>query len=248
MYKNTKSKTVKTGCKYLVSFCKDCDSQNIKVEYTCNDCGSHNIETPSMNMLSKDERAFKQDVMETTVNVYECDLCHKEFEVDVNKDKPKLYEKDGYLTLDSWSAKEVSLGIYDKRDICPECMSDIADMLNGQIDQVMLTNNVVSTIKQLETYIEKPIKQVIKAYDFEEVTMASPTQFRFYDENKTEWFFRYRHGKWQLYRRYDYENESNIFIQGTLGNEFDGYITKESFILLMKDEGIYIIIESELDK
>ena len=248
MYKDTKTKLVKTGGKYLVSFCKDCDSQNIEVTYTCKDCGSHNVETPTMNMLSKDERAFKQDTMETTVSIYECDLCKKEFEVDINKEKPTLYEKDGYVTLDSWSSKKIDMGVYNKRDVCPECLSDIADMLNGQIDSVTLTNNVVNTIKQLETYIEKPIKQVIKAYKFEEVSMAAPTQFRFYDENDTEWFFRYRHGKWLKKRRYDYENESNIFIQGTLGDGFDGYITKESFIRLMKDEGIHIIIESELDK
>lgn len=245
MYKDTKSKTIKTGGKYLVSFCKDCDSQNIEVTYTCKDCGSHNVETPTMNMLSKDERAFKQDTMETTVSIYECDLCKKEFEVDINKEKPTLYEKDGYVTLDSWSAKKIDMGVYNKRDICPECLSDIADMLNGQIDKVTLSNNVMNTIKELETYIEKPIKYVIKAYNFKEVTMAAPTQFSFTDENNTEWFFRYRHGKWQLYRRYDFESKSDIFMEGTLGDSSDGYITKESFIELMKDSGIRIEIESE---
>ena len=147
MYKDTKSKTVKTGGKYLVSFCKDCDSQNIEVTYTCKDCGSHNVALPEgiLDITGDDTRGIVPVFKTETHFIYTCDLCGKEF--DESQSSSVICYDEGqfkpYMITDS-SIFSLS------KDICSDCLNKIIYRLNNDIKNITCKSYIEQIINDIK--------------------------------------------------------------------------------------------------
>lgn len=331
MYLGKQKREINTGMKRLVNFCKDCGSQNIEVVYTCKDCGSHNIGKPLENVLDglNDNRSIKYDTKFVNVYFYKCDNCGKSFQFISGEDNPRpnsIYFEDG-LFYEGSTNNDDALDITLSGDICHDCITEIVDKLNSEIDNIVSKKHidgVINDLKKLDnsektelevvsvreetldsvifskqyvfkgvngdiykfmynytqwqfvtlsdsdsttvvsgrfdkdkySKIETGYDEVIKflredvgicivmignkdnvdkiyAYDFDTITLAAPTQYIFRDNDNIQYYFRYRWGKYKLYKYYSTSDEK-IICEGEYGNSLDGYVSVQEFINLMK--------------
>lgn len=124
-----------------VPFCKDCNSQNIEIVKTCKECGSHNISSDIF-----DKRSKKLGGNYIDVNVYKCDKCGKEFNLDEDEFCNIISICDGeFLPYNTCS--ELDKKVELKEDLCRECRDKLVEQLNKDFDNLTET-----------TYIEKVLK------------------------------------------------------------------------------------------
>lgn len=137
----------------IVPFCKDCNSQNIEVQYTCKDCNSHNIQPVQYNIFSIDERAHKIKTLLKTIYIYKCDKCNKEFNNVASPDNCITYDCGEFLPYkyDSEydSDSELIKRFSTKLDLCPECKQKIVDKLNKEINKIVTEEHIEKIIDKL---------------------------------------------------------------------------------------------------
>lgn len=245
MYLRKEKKTVETGTIIVVPFCDDCGSQEVKAVYTCQNCKSHNIKFP--NIIDKDdERGLKKETREIDIYKYKCDICGNEYEW-TKKERPNTIhcEEDNFNTGPIFSDYSDGFNYTFKEDVCPDCLDKIISKLNKELNSIFDSKHIEAVKNEFKlSDTNKDIDIInLDVYDFEEVTMAAPTQFMFFDESRNEYFFRYRFGKWQLYKT-TLDKDRVILKEGLYGDSLDGYISKENFLKLMLDNGIKINIKS----
>lgn len=154
MYKGKKQITKRLNDKCIVSFCKDCNSQNIECIYTCKDCGSHHIQLPVLNPLAEgydDPRSYKQSIITEEVNVFICDICKQEYVLKLQESHKanSIYLLDGQYTISYPDYYDYAKTVTFTEDICPNCLHKIIDKLNEQLDQVVSNSNVMSIKDEL---------------------------------------------------------------------------------------------------
>lgn len=129
----------------LISYCKDCDSQDIETIQTCKKCGSHNI--GSGNILDDDPRGYKKITEEREEPFYKCDYCGKEFN---GFETPTLilYESgEFYLGYEQGDADYI---YRPKGDMCNDCLTKIKNKLNKDILEVTNTYRIEKVINDLK--------------------------------------------------------------------------------------------------
>lgn len=139
--RNDKEK-VKTGRYELVQFCADCGSENIRL--VCNKCGSHNIKHPAFaDLISDDKRGMHEIIEEREVHIYKCDKCEKEFD---GLKVPKMISlANGEFMIGkaeddygNYADHEYSI----EEDLCMDCMKQLVNELNKELDLVAEKDNV----------------------------------------------------------------------------------------------------------
>lgn len=246
MYLGKDKKLVETGTTLVVPFCTDCGSQEIKAVYTCKNCKSHNIKFPNI-IDNDDERGLKKETKEIDVYKYKCDICGKEYEWTTKNETPNnIYcDNNTFGVGEIYSDYNDNFNYKFKEDICPNCLDKITNILNKELDSIFDSKHIEAIKNEFKlSDANNDIDTInLNVYDFEEVTMAAPTQFMFFDGSRNEYFFRYRFGKWQLYKT-TLDKNRVILKEGLYGESLDGYISKENFLKLMLDNGIKINIKS----
>lgn len=234
MFIGKKKKLIETNNKIIVPFCKDCGSQQIKVTYTCEDCKSHNIKIPSIIDDIDDERAYRKETKEIEVYMYKCDMCGKNYEY--NKElKPNTISffdncfHLGYITSDYNDNFTYTF----KEDICEECLNKIINKLNDDINKIFKDNYINKIKDNIQSEIKETNIPIMEIYDFQILTLASPTQFLFKDKNNTVYYFRYRWGQYKLIMNYSTKTEE-IILSGQYGDSLDGFMNVFQFIQLIK--------------
>lgn len=144
MYLRREIKKFKEPYKKAVSFCKNCDSQNIEIIKTCMDCGSHDISSDYL-----DKRAEKQEYVDKDVFIFSCDCCDKEFyKLDKSKSKYISYLYGEFVPFYSDEAEKY----YELTDdLCEDCLKLVVDKLNKQLDDIALEDNIYNTIKNISS-------------------------------------------------------------------------------------------------
>ena len=246
MYLGKDKKIVETGTTIVVPFCDDCGSQEVKAVYTCKNCKSHNIKFPNI-LDDDDERALKKETSEIDVYKYKCDICGKEYEWTTKNDTPStIYCANNTFSVGQYySDYDEDFNYKFKQDVCPDCLNKIVEVLNSELENIFDSQHIENIKNEFRLGDVNNDTNIIDldVYDFEEVTMAAPTQFMFFDESMNEYFFRYRFGKWQLYKT-TLDKDRVILKEGLYGDSLDGYISQENFLKLMLDNGIKINIKS----
>lgn len=252
-------KSFETGTTYVVDFCKDCGSQDIKVEYSCNKCHSHNIGHPIYPISQEDDpRMLKKETVEKDVYVYKCDICGKEFEF-VGENHPNTihYDCDGF-DIGYYEDAEKNYTLSDT-DICKDCMKNIVNELNFQIDKI-LSKAFIS--EQLESY-KRELKKDIITLDIESWNVSSsslyPTSYfviAYHTNLKEIYHFVCMENKWQFIKK----GKENILIteKDSDNNEtmelVDDFVQDKINLMFKKipdillDNNIYLKFESKPDK
>lgn len=149
MFLRKEVKRVKTGSYKQVSFCKDCDSDEIETIQTCKKCGSHNIGHPSFySMIDNDTRGLKPIYEDKEFYVYKCDKCGKEFGkyIDLLKSNIISYAYGEFI----YGAVEDSEKVIPlNEDLCEDCINKLIYKLNKQLDEVTEQENILNTLNNL---------------------------------------------------------------------------------------------------
>lgn len=243
MYLGKDKKLVETGTTLVVPFCTDCGSQEIKAVYTCKNCKSHNIKFPNI-IDNDDERALKKETREIDVYKYKCDICGKEYEWTTKNETPNnIYcDNNTFGVGEIYSDYNDNFNYKFKEDICPNCLNKITNILNKELDNIFDSRHIESIKNQFKVSDKNTVE--LDVYDFDAITLAAPTQYIFRDNTNIQYYFRYRWGKYKLYKYYNTSQEKVIY-EGEYGNSLDGYISVQGFIdLIKKNHNVNIIIVS----
>lgn len=139
MFKEKIIKQIKTGTR-LVSFCSDCNSQNIETIHTCKDCGSHNITTDWT-----DKRSEQPILKDKTIFVYTCDNCGKEFECMETNNVISFYE--GEFMIGNY--ENAFSKVFIDKDLCNECLAKVIMKLDDDLSNITSENHIKNTIDRL---------------------------------------------------------------------------------------------------
>ena len=129
----------------LKHYCEECGSTDIR--FVCNRCGSNRIEFPSINDDSRYCPGYVENFKNVEYKIYKCDKCGKEFSTTVKDDL-------NYISLDDGTFRP---GLYNecyntyhlKKDLCYECLCNLTDNLNKQLDKIYEEGNVLRTLENL---------------------------------------------------------------------------------------------------
>jgi hypothetical protein len=199
-------KSFETGTTYVVDFCKDCGSQDIKVEYSCNKCHSHNIGHPTYPIAQDDDpRMLKKETVEKDVYVYKCDICGKEFEF-VGENHPNTihYDCDGF-DIGYYEDAEKNYTL-PNMDICKDCIQNVVNKLNYQVNKI-LDKDFVN--EQLQLYKHEVKKDIIildiVGWDVSYLPTFDEDDsiyvISYYTDHKERYDFLYSQNKWQFIRK-----------------------------------------------
>lgn len=142
MFLRKEEKEIETGSVYIVPYCKYCDSQNIETKYICKDCGSNDIKVPTL--FDDDKKAIKHRTEKKTVYIYKCDNCGDEFNAFTESQTEISYLYGEFVPYkDDEDGKTYSLG----RDLCNNCIKEIVDKLNKELDDITDKEHVNKVIK-----------------------------------------------------------------------------------------------------
>lgn len=247
MYIGKQDKKVKTNTKYLVSFCKDCGSQEIEVIKYCKKCGSQDIQNPTLNLLeATDERGIKYEEKEITEYMYKCDQCGGTYTVssqeDICKTSNYLNYNEGEFNLGYNSDAEENYRF--EQDLCPNCLQNVAHTLNEEIQKIVSKEKVLNFYNN-KNKTNKNNNVYFPVYNFEVYTIAAPTQFKFQDISGTKYLFRYRNGRYQLYTS-DTDKESICF-SGKYKTEEDSIINEEELKEIFNEAGFNLDIKTYVE-
>lgn len=150
MFLRKEVKRVKTGSYKQVSFCKDCDSDEIETIQTCKKCGSHNIGHPSFySMIDNDTRGLKPIYEDKEFYVYKCDNCGKEFD---GLQVPNIisFSYDEFVPYKVETEDQYESEIYTlPKDLCDDCKKLLVSKLNKQLEEITNKDNVLNTLNKL---------------------------------------------------------------------------------------------------
>lgn len=150
-----------TGSKYIIPYCRDCNSYDVEIIHTCKSCGSNNIATPLIHNLDdyQNNIGTKQEFKDVTRHIYQCDICGNEF------DGLKV---DGYMSYADGSFESSNYaGFADadttdytnyqlNKDLCLDCKKKLQTYLSLKLIGFTSSSNVNKLIDEyIENHLDK---------------------------------------------------------------------------------------------
>lgn len=148
MFLRKEIRKVKTNNFRQVSFCKDCNSNEIETIQTCKKCGSHNIGFPSFtDLCNVDEKRGIIPIYENKeFYIYTCDNCGKEFNgLEISNIISYGYDEFLPYNTNNTDYKTYTL----PKDLCDDCKKALIDKLNKQLEEITNKDNVLNMLDNL---------------------------------------------------------------------------------------------------